>query len=159
MTEQEPCELLREYLAANLGRAQPEALPQELSDHMASCESCQEELHRVTRLSAAVKALTVTALPADGELRIRSALNAALAGAGPGHAFGPVLTVEELARYLQVRREQVYEALEELPAFEFAGEVRFLRTSIDDWIRERERQFRRQTIESSVRRDRVLRLA
>jgi len=153
------CDKVRDRLAANLGRGQPEAMPEELSEHLAGCEGCQEELRRAAKFTAAVKALRATPLPASRELRIRSALSAELRGARGSEAFGPVLTAQELALYLQVAPEQVYGHLEELPAFEFAGEVRFLRASIDQWIREREKQFRRQTIESSLKRPHVLRLA
>ncbi len=119
----------------------------------------EREIAQAEALSQTLDALAVLPMPAECELRIRAALDAELRGAREAEAFGPVLTVEELALYLQVDSEHVYEQLEQLPAFEFAGEVRFLRTSIDEWIRGREKQFRRQTIESSLRSERLLRLA
>lgn len=119
----------------------------------------EREIAQAEALSQTLDALAVLPMPAECELRIRAALDAELRGAREAEAFGPVLTVEELALYLQVDSEHVYEQLEQLPAFEFAGEVRFLRTSIDEWIREREKRFRRQVLESSLRSERLLRLA
>lgn len=119
----------------------------------------ENDLAQAEALSRPLDALAVLPMPVECQLRIRAALNAELQGLRGSESFGPVLRVEELASYLQVAPEQIYEQLEELPAFEFAGEVRFLRASIDEWIREREKQFRRQTIESSLKAARVLRLA
>ena len=119
------------------------------------------EIAQAETLSQTLDALAVLPMPVGCELRIRAALDAELGGARGSEPFGPVLTVEELARYLQVTPERIYEQLAELPAFEFAGEVRFLRTSIDEWIQERQKRFRRQVLESSVRSEgvRILRLA
>ena len=121
----------------------------------------EKDLAEAEALSRALNRLDVLPMPVECELRIRAALDAELGGARRSEPFGPVLTVEELARYLQVTPERVYEQLAELPAFEFAGEVRFLRTSIDEWIQERQKRFRRQVLESSVRSEgvRILRLA
>jgi len=120
-------------------------------------EPTAEERWVEEKVAVAARELPVLAMSAESELRIRLALDRELAGGS--RDFGPVLTVEELARYLRVPVGDVYEQLEELPAFEFAGEVRFLRASIDNWIREREKRFRRQMVESSLRSGRVLRLA
>ena len=120
-------------------------------------ELTAEERWVEEKIAAAAQELPVLAMAAESELRIRLALDRELAGGS--RDFGPVLTVEDLARYLRVPVGDIYEQLEELPAFEFAGEVRFLRASIDDWIREREKRFRRQMVDSSLRSGRVLRLA
>lgn len=119
-------------------------------------EPTAEERWLEEKVGATARKLPLLAMPARSELRIRAALDRELTG---NQDFGPVLTVEQLARYLQVPTGDIHEQLEELPAFEFAGEVRFLRASIDEWIHEREKRFRRQLLETSVRTDRILRLA
>lgn len=53
----------------------------------------------------------------------------------------PLLTVEELAAYLSIPRQSVYilrHRRKAPPAIKFGGMVRFRKSDVDQWLRERE---------------------
>jgi len=45
-----------------------------------------------------------------------------------------IMTLDELARYLRLSPDQVYDIIEQLPRFQIGYEYRFRRESIDQWI-------------------------
>jgi len=49
-----------------------------------------------------------------------------------------IMTVNELARYLRISARQIYEIIEQIPKFQIGYEYRFVRESIDRWIRSME---------------------
>ena len=88
-------------------------------------------------------------LSAAATLRIRSALAEALREEAEG-ASGPILTMEEVSRYLRVDPATVEAHLNEIPCFELGGRIRFRREAVDEWIRKRERKFAMETLESEM---------
>jgi excisionase family DNA binding protein len=46
-----------------------------------------------------------------------------------------IMTIDELARYLRLSTDQVYDIIDQLPRFQIGYEYRFKRESIDQWIR------------------------
>ena len=55
--------------------------------------------------------------------------------------FAPVkeiMTLEEVAAYLQIEPDVVWKLLNEIPHFEVGGELRFKKSSVDEWIRMKE---------------------
>lgn len=46
-----------------------------------------------------------------------------------------IMTVNELARYLRISAEKVYEIIDHIPKFQIGYEYRFIKESIDQWIR------------------------
>jgi excisionase family DNA binding protein len=53
----------------------------------------------------------------------------------------PLLTVDELAAYLSVTKQSVYilrSRRKAPPAIKFGGMVRFRKSAVDKWLRERE---------------------
>ena len=46
-----------------------------------------------------------------------------------------IMTLDELSRYLRLSNEQLYEIINQLPRFQIGYEYRFMRESIDQWIR------------------------
>lgn len=51
-----------------------------------------------------------------------------------------IMTVDELARYLRLSVDQVYDIIDQLPRFQIGYEYRFKRESIDQWIRSLEQR-------------------
>lgn len=47
-----------------------------------------------------------------------------------------LMTIEEVARYLKVKKRTVYDWLKKgkIPAFKIVGQWRFRRTKIDNWL-------------------------
>jgi excisionase family DNA binding protein len=51
-----------------------------------------------------------------------------------------IMTIDELARYLRLSVEQIYDIIDQLPRFQIGYEYRFKRESIDQWIRSLEQR-------------------
>ena len=51
-----------------------------------------------------------------------------------------IMTVDELARYLRLSTDQVFDIIDQLPRFQIGYEYRFKRESIDQWIRSLEQR-------------------
>ena len=46
-----------------------------------------------------------------------------------------IMTVEELARYLRLSVDKVFEIIDQIPKFHIGYDYRFVRESVDRWIR------------------------
>ena len=46
-----------------------------------------------------------------------------------------IMTLEEVAAYLQIEPDVVWKLLNEIPHFEMGAELRFKKSSVDEWIR------------------------
>ena len=51
-----------------------------------------------------------------------------------------IMTLDELARYLRLSADQIFEIMDQLPRFQIGYEFRFRRDSIDQWIRSLEQR-------------------
>ncbi len=51
-----------------------------------------------------------------------------------------IMTVDELARYLRLSADQVFDIIDQIPRFQIGYEYRFKRESIDQWIRSLEQR-------------------
>lgn len=51
-----------------------------------------------------------------------------------------IMTIDELARYLRLSTDQIYDIIDQLPRFQIGYEYRFRRESIDQWIRSLEQR-------------------
>ena len=51
-----------------------------------------------------------------------------------------IMTVDELARYLRLSTDQIFDIIDQLPRFQIGYEYRFKRESIDQWIRSLEQR-------------------
>ena len=49
-----------------------------------------------------------------------------------------IMTLEEVAAYLQIEPDVVWKLLNEIPHFEVGDELRFKKSSVDEWIRMKE---------------------
>lgn len=48
---------------------------------------------------------------------------------------GEIMNIEELARYLRMSVDKIYEIIDQIPNFRIGYEYRFVKASIDQWIR------------------------
>lgn len=141
------------------GEAEPECRAA-LEEHLDGCADCRAEASLLSGVSARVRSLPRLQPSASWDLGLERKLSAlkvedlsaqivrlcaiteALAGrlrsleaaATPGE----IMTLEEVAAYLRVTPEKVAEMLHELPRIEMNYEVRFRRSSIDQWLKLRE---------------------
>jgi excisionase family DNA binding protein len=140
------CERWRELVWALPGE-----LPGEeeagLRAHLEACAECREESEGVGGMRAALAPAVDEEAPGD---EVLARVKARLALAQPAPA-SDVMTPEELAQLLRVSVEDVWENLDELPAFEFAGRVRFRRRAVEAWMEQQEERWRRQALSASVR--------
>lgn len=141
------CETYRE-----LTWALPDELTEEealrLAAHLEECADCRSEAEGRAAVSAALAFAPDEEAPGEEALeQVRARLNLSAPA-----AFAPeVLTPEDVAAMFSVPVEDVFENLDELPAFEFAGRVRFRRSAILAWMEEQEARWRRQSQTARVR--------
>ena len=93
-------------------------------------ETLQERLYAPdSDLVAAIHALR------ESIVRLESHVDGGLGRLAP---VKEIMTVEEVATYLQIKPNVVWKLLNEIPHFEVGGELRFKKTSVDEWIRMKE---------------------
>jgi hypothetical protein len=86
--------------------------------------------------------------------RIRSVLQGELLALPhePGKESMPeIMTPDEVIRYLRISEEQLADHIEEIHCFELAGQLRFRKAAVDEWIRDRETTFRNSLVQSRAR--------
>ena len=52
-----------------------------------------------------------------------------------------IMTPSELAAWLKIPLEALDECIEQIPCFELAGQIRFRRARVEQWLAEREQAF------------------
>lgn len=73
-------------------------------------------------------------------LKIQAALDAELSrirNAPPK----PIMTLPEIADYLRMTPEIIEKHLDEIPCFEFSGKLLFRKEAVDEWIKDREKNY------------------
>ena len=108
--------------------------------HLAECDSCRARLDALARVDQSLKHLKPARPPAAAVLAARRALSGTIRGQGAPE----ILTLAEAAEFLRISPEQLGEIVEELPAFELAGQMRIRRERLVEWVRQRERDYTRQ---------------
>lgn len=135
MTCEEYDALLWAFLAGELDQKQ-DAL---VRDHLTRCTSCQRRLEQVRSIAAAARTLPDEVPSQSLCLETKEAVRFELEREGrAASALGPMMTADELARYLKVDVALVYRHLDEIPHIELEGQMRFRRESIDRWLESRE---------------------
>lgn len=123
--------LLWPFAAAELADA-PAA---ELAHHLEQCDACRRLLDGVRRLMASASALSQDEPARTLLLQTKEAVRLELERQGRVRVdFGPVMTPDDVAKYLKVDAALVYRHLDEIPHFEIDGEIRFLRERVDEWL-------------------------
>ena len=142
------CDVLYEELAACASGDLDPKRQAEIAEHLPRCRRCRQRLAAIKAADAALRALRPPEPPGGAILAARRAL-AELTRAAPAPE---IMTLAETAEFLRLEPEQLGEIVEELPAFELAGQVRVRRARLVEWIRQRERTYARQAAASWVAR-------
>ena len=117
-----------------------------IHDHLAQCAHCRDRLDALGRADKALEDL----LPARPSPVAVDAVRRELAEATRTEATPQIMTLDQVARFLQITSDQLGEIVETLPAFELAGQIRVRRARLIEWIEQRERNYTRNTAASSV---------
>ena len=122
-----------------------------IREHLSGCSSCRERLSALNKTDALLGSLKPIAASVSAILSARRSLSEIIHGS----QVSEVMTLEETANFLRISSEELGEIMEELPAFELAGQIRVRRTRLIEWIQRRERDYSRQVSESWVARANV----
>ena len=142
------CEITYEDLAAfAVGELEPERQA-EITRHVSDCTACSSRLTSLTNTDALLRSIKPTQPAISTILATRRTLSTVI---GRPQAQ-EIMTLEETANFLRLTNEQLGEVMEELPAFELAGQIRVRRTRLIEWIQRREQDYSRQVSESWVAR-------
>ena len=76
----------------------------------------------------------------SASLKIQAALNTELRTISNAPAK-PVMTITEVADYLRVSSEILENYLGDIPCFELGGKLLFRKDAVDEWIKDRERNY------------------
>jgi len=112
---------------------------EQIDGHAARCRRCRKRLEALGRSDAALKGLAKVA-PSGGAIL---AARRAFSEVTRGRRAPEIMTLADVAEFLRVSPEQLGEMVEELPAFELAGQVRVRRDRLIEWVQQRERDYAR----------------
>ena len=133
------CEVTYEELAAFAAGDLGARRHSEINEHLLRCERCRDRLDALERADKALEDLT----PARPSPSAIASVRRALAHAADAEAAPQVMTLDQVAGFLQITTDQLGEIAETLPAFELAGQIRVRRARLVEWIEQRERQYSR----------------
>jgi excisionase family DNA binding protein len=159
------CEEIRDRLTEFLDEELFDDIKKTIQAHLDECEECRKELESFRNVlnvchqwkgiqpsreweSEFKRKLTKTQRPPEMEIEIlRSAvigLSQRIQKIEERNALPPtleseIMTVDELARYLRISADKVFEMIDQIPRFSVGYEIRFVRESIDRWIRSLEK--------------------
>ena len=138
------CEVSYEELSEFAAAEMTEGRASEVRRHLAGCEACRRRLRTLGAVDSRLRMIRPQQPPAEAVLQTRRLLSRETGRAGAPD----VMTLEEVAEFLRI--DDLAEAVDDLPAFEIAGQVRVRRVKLLEWIEGRERAFARSTLESEV---------
>lgn len=104
------------------------------------------------KIREAFDVLRSETLPEPSDLRIRGCLQRWIRDSGYPRDEA-VLTVEDIARYLNLSMGELIPLLDELPTFELAGRLRIRRVALERWVESREQTMKWQKKQSELKRD------
>lgn len=129
------CEEFRGIISEYVDGDLDEPIRSAAAEHEKECTLCRRELEAFRRVMAAAAELP-DPVPPDG---VRFEILSSIQSPRARRDFPEIMDIEELKSYLGVTAEELELEIENLPAFEFAGRLRFKKQHIDRWIEERER--------------------
>lgn len=138
------CDVTYEQLAALAAGDLSDVVADQISGHVETCRQCRDRLTALARADAVLAGLRPERPSAEAVVSVRRGLAEAIRSAEPAE----IMTLDEVAEFLRVTPEQLGEVIEELPGFELAGQVRFRRTRLIEWVEQRERDYTRKATES-----------
>jgi anti-sigma factor RsiW len=131
------CDVTYEELAALAAGDLPAEREGQVRAHLPACPRCRRRVEALGRADAALAVLRPQAPPPRAMLAVRRELAAVTRPARPAE----VMTLEEVAAFLRITPDQLADVMEDLPAFELAGQVRVLRQRLIEWLGQRERDY------------------
>lgn len=136
------CEECRELLSEFAARELDEARSALVRDHVSACAQCERLTAALRKTADLVDVLPDEEPPRTFCVRVLAKVDGMLS---PVPADAPeIMTPDQLAAFLQLPPEKIEEEMATLPSFEIAGEVRFSKDRVLEWIRERESVRRQQ---------------
>lgn len=142
------CEVTYEELAAFEAGDLDAERQAAVTAHVAQCERCRQRLATLRELDMALADVPRIDPSASSMLAARRAISEVTRPRQ--HRREQIMTLQEVAAFLQLGPNEMGEIAEELPAFELAGQVRVRRSRLIEWIEQRERNYGRQVAASSA---------
>lgn len=121
--------------------------------HIAECRDCAEKIEGIKNTIFDIDSMDDAAVPEFLESKLadffekiammddpKQDSNPKISAGADGVRSGDeIMTPEELAGYLKIPANSIYDMLGEIPHLLLAGRVRFRRSSIDKWLDSREK--------------------
>ncbi len=142
------CTLTYEELSQFAAGDVPPDRAAEIESHVTRCETCRHHLATLKNLDASLNLLPRHQPPATAVLEARRLLSHEIRGTRAPE----IMTLDEVAQFLHISLDNLGEIVEELPAFELAGEIRIRRSKLIEWIEQREIAYTRTTAQTQVSR-------
>ncbi len=131
------CETCRDRLSPLMDGELESGELRSVREHLKTCPDCCRELALLTCTEA--EAAQVANLAPSDDLWERIECSSILAHTTERAApSSEILTLNEAALYLRLSTEELTEALDRLPYFRIAGQIRFRRRSLEAWIEAQE---------------------
>jgi hypothetical protein len=142
------CDVKYERLAAFTAGDLGPAAEAEIRRHASVCGRCRARLEALGQTDAELAALPPLEPPPATVQAARQLLSEVTREAAPRQ----IMTLDQVGEFLRLDPVQLDEIVEELPAFELAGQIRIRRERLIEWIEQRERAYARHTASSWVAR-------
>ena len=132
---------VEEELAALADGDLPDDRRRQVLQHVRECSRCRALLDAIGRLDGMLFSAASASPPPAIVLAARRRIEPVLRPQPP-----EIMTLEQAADFLQIEPQQLGTMVDELPAFELAGQIRVRRASLLEWIRRREEDYSRDSI-------------
>ena len=138
------CKITYEELAAFAAGDMDAERINEIRQHLQTCKDCQQRLEAIRDIDSALGATARRRPSAAAILATRKALSEVTRP----QKRQDIMTLGQVAEFLQISDSEMGEVASQLPAFELGGQIRVRREKLIEWIRTREAQYRRQSAAS-----------
>ena len=121
---QKICELVDDYIDGNLNTNDNKIF----ETHLKKCSKCHNYVEKYREIQTFITQKKAVCIPDDADMRIRMSLRTEI---NENTSDKNVLDIEDVAQLLNITVSDVVDMLDELPAFEISGRIRFRRQSIE----------------------------
>jgi len=155
------CERIKDRLTEFVDKEMSDDEYKAFQAHLDECEDCRKELEEIQSVLDACKQWKDIKPSKDWDFELQrkmikakrplemevELLRSAIIGLSqrmqkieerqtslPPTLEGEIMTIEELARYLRLSVDKVYDMIDQIPRFQIGYEFRFVRESVDRWI-------------------------
>ena len=133
------CQVTYEELAAFAADELDAKQQAEMGKHVSACERCGRRLAALSKADAMLGEMQ----PVQPEASAILAARRAIVEVTRGVTRTEIMTLGEVGEFLRIKPEELGELVEELPAFELAGQLRVRKAKLIEWIEQRERNYSR----------------